>query len=124
MTTLRARLTTFVVGIVTLSLMVGCTPAPKPVVTPDRIAEFTNTCQAIWLTELGRTIDPSGLASCIARAQAGGTKESISADVRTSSEYRRHQEQLRKAEERTSLETGWLHLSDDKHIVNEAGTKW
>lgn len=110
--------------LIVVLLAFGCATPKRPSPTSVDNSSIISMCQAIWLAELGRTIDPSGLASCIARAQAGGTKDTITADVRTSPEYRRYQEQLRKAEERLSLETGWLHLSADKHIVNEAGTKW
>lgn len=107
----------------------ACAPMPAPSTPPTSIegrdAEFTETCQYIWQSELGRDIDASGLAACLNAARHGATGEQIRDGVRTSAEYRDRQATLAvlAATAPSAGEHGWLRRSGPR-ILQEDGTRW
>ena len=74
-------------ALLVLHLACGPVPHPQPIPQPDRTAEFTATCSALWQQELERPIDPGGLEGCINQAKAGRTADDIRAWLKTTSEY-------------------------------------
>lgn len=78
----------FATLIITLQFF-GCAAPRPPVVVPS--APFDEQaivllCGDVWRSELGREIDPSGLAACLDAARNGRTREQIKAGVHDSPE--------------------------------------
>lgn len=92
-------------------------PAPPSIIT-GRDPEFIQTCKTIWLTELGRDIDPPAAANCLDAARHFKTGEDITAGVRASEEYRLYQEQRRLP---NGGESGWLEVRG-RRLLTAAGT--
>lgn len=61
-------------------------PTPAPIVADD--PAWPGECAAIWRAELGRDIDPAGLEGCIHQRRAGRSVEDVTADVRSSDEWK------------------------------------
>lgn len=61
--------------------------------------KWAPSCRDIWLQELGRAVDPSGLETCITLFVNGATSEAIRETVRASKEYEQHQADLQAAAE-------------------------
>lgn len=74
-------------------------PGPSPVTTPVTLSDptFPAQCRDIWQQELGRSIDPAGLAACLEQFRGGASGEAIRAGVQTSVEYAERQAKIEEA---------------------------
>jgi hypothetical protein len=93
----KKKLSGFFAGLAGLAAAIVAARQPHPAPQPppvDHTAEWTATCQDVWRVELGREIDPDGLANCVDAARHGAVKETIVAGVRASAEYAEHQKKL------------------------------
>lgn len=68
-------------------LMTGGGKSPAPP-SAEVVAMWEATCRALYVEELQRPIDPSGLTACVEAARAGGTAETLRANLRASDEYK------------------------------------
>lgn len=73
----------------------GSKPAPVPEPTAATIAIWDATCRALYLEELGREIDPSGLQGCLAQARGGADVVALRGQLRASPEWAERQERLK-----------------------------
>lgn len=98
---------------------IGCGAArpPAPWPTPQVLAMWQGTCAAVWQEELGRAIDPPALQGCIADAKAGGTADTIRANVQKSAEYIERQKRLH-----PPIPPPTRVRVDGRFFVNDAGT--
>lgn len=79
-----------------LALLISCGKPTPPIQPPlDRTLEFVGTCSALYLEELEREIDPSGLTECVRLARSGKTGEDLRAWLRGSDEWAKLQDRKR-----------------------------
>lgn len=106
------------------ALAIGCAVHTVPTVDHSHGAEFTDTCQKIWLQELGRPIDPPALADCLDRAQHGAHEPQLRQPVHDSDEAVAYRQKLAEPPPPPPLpnagESGWLHV-DGLRIVGDDG---
>jgi hypothetical protein len=75
-------------NIIILVLLVSCGRNAPPIQPPlDRTLEFVATCSALFLEELEREIDQSGLTECVRLARTGQTADDLRAWLRGSDEW-------------------------------------
>lgn len=116
----------------------ACLPKTSPAVKPkppsaEVVAERSAACTAIWREELDRPapyIDEAALHGCLNQFEAGGTVESIRANVQQAEEYKqrmaRLEEERRRAEEAEKTKgklRGRLRRAGTD-IVDESGTRF
>lgn len=99
----------------------GKKPSMPPEPTAAVLAMYRSTCEALYVEELQRPIDPGGLSACIEAAKAGGTAETLRANLRASDEYTQLQERLKEPTAPPPAPILPVRI-DGRFFVTDAGT--